>query len=78
MYFIQDGNSFDLYGTLKDKNAVMTVVMKKAPPGHCSRCREDDVLLVLDSTNDRILHFLKTGNQKKMELPAVCVYTILH
>ncbi|XP_076071502.1 translation initiation factor eIF2B subunit epsilon-like isoform X3 [Mytilus galloprovincialis] len=53
----------------KDKNAVMTVIMKKAPPGHCSRCREDDSLVAIDSTNDRILHYLKTGNQKKLQLP---------
>lgn len=53
----------------KDKHAVMTVVMKKATPGHCSRCREDDVLLAIDSSNSRILHYLKTGNQKKLELP---------
>jgi hypothetical protein len=55
----------------------MTVVMKKAPPGHCSRCREDDVLLAIDSSNSRILHYLKTGNQKKLELPVVCVLILL-
>lgn len=55
----------------------MTMITKAGPPGHCSRCREDDLLLAIDSTDNRILHFLKTGNQKKFEIPVVSEIIVL-
>ena len=35
----------------------MTLVMKEVPPGHRSRCREDQVVLAVENKGDRVLSY---------------------
>ncbi|OWF44225.1 translation initiation factor eIF-2B subunit epsilon-like [Mizuhopecten yessoensis] len=53
----------------KDKNTVMTMVMKKAPPTHCTRCREDDIVMAVEQPSSRILHYQKLAYQTKVDIP---------
>ncbi|XP_069129392.1 translation initiation factor eIF2B subunit epsilon-like [Argopecten irradians] len=53
----------------KDKNTVMTMVMKKTPPTHCTRCREDDLVLVIEQPSSRVLHYQKLAYQTKVDIP---------
>uniref|UniRef100_H2ZHD7 W2 domain-containing protein n=1 Tax=Ciona savignyi TaxID=51511 RepID=H2ZHD7_CIOSA len=55
----------------KDKNApLMTLVLRTSSPTHRSRTAEDDIVLALDQSTNRVLHyhrFLKT--QSKVNFP---------
>ncbi|XP_072297127.1 translation initiation factor eIF2B subunit epsilon [Eucyclogobius newberryi] len=54
----------------KDKNiSVMTMVFKESSPGHRSRCDEDDIIVAMDSKNQRVLHYQKTQGLKKLQFP---------
>lgn len=58
-----------------DKNiSVMTMIMKESPPGHRSRCEEDDVIVAVDSKSRRIFHYQKTQGLKKFHFPLVIFY----
>ncbi|KAJ8297595.1 hypothetical protein KUTeg_024126 [Tegillarca granosa] len=53
----------------KDKNSLMTMVFKKAPPGHHTRCKEEEVVMAVENTTNRVVHYRKIGNQKRLEFP---------
>eukprot|EP01117_Protostelium_nocturnum_P008341 TRINITY_DN2977_c0_g2_i2.p1 TRINITY_DN2977_c0_g2~~TRINITY_DN2977_c0_g2_i2.p1 ORF type:complete len:549 (-),score=154.99 TRINITY_DN2977_c0_g2_i2:534-2180(-) len=41
----------------KDKNAIMTTILKKAPPTHRTRSFQDDVMVAIDKSSGRLLYF---------------------
>ncbi|XP_014668054.1 PREDICTED: translation initiation factor eIF-2B subunit epsilon-like [Priapulus caudatus] len=54
----------------KEKFCIMTMVMKRALPGHRSRCGETDPVLAIDVDGGRILHYQNTqGAGKRLEFP---------
>ncbi|XP_071088301.1 translation initiation factor eIF2B subunit epsilon-like isoform X1 [Haliotis cracherodii] len=53
----------------KDKSSVMTLVCKKAPPGHRTRCSEDEILVAVESDTNRVLHYQKAYQQNKFHIP---------
>nr|AAB17690.1 eIF-2Be [Rattus norvegicus]AAB17691.1 initiation factor-2Be [Rattus norvegicus] len=53
-----------------EKNvSVMTMVFKESSPSHPTRCHEDNVVLAVDSTTNRILHFQKTQGLRHFSFP---------
>lgn len=52
-----------------DKMAIMTVVYKQASPNHRTRSSEDDILVVMDASNDRLVHYEKTMKKRHMTVP---------
>jgi translation initiation factor eIF-2B subunit epsilon len=62
----------------QDKGAVMTVVYKEAGHGHCSRCVEDEAVLAVDSSTDRVLvhHKMKIGT-KRINIPLVLLVYVI-
>lgn len=52
-----------------DKMAIMTVVYKQASPNHRTRSSEDDILIVMDVSNDRLVHYEKTMKKRHMTVP---------
>ena len=52
-----------------DKMAIMTVVYKQASPNHRTRSSEDDILVVVDVSNDRLVHYEKTMKKRHMTVP---------
>ncbi len=53
----------------KDKMTVMTNVYKRAHPGHRTRSNEDDVLVVTNSSTERVVYCEKPGKSSKMNIP---------
>lgn len=47
----------------------MTMVFKESSPSHPTRCHEDNVVLAVDSTTNRILHFQKTQGLRHFSFP---------
>ena len=56
---------------LKDKQVMMTMLFKKAPPLHMIRQQQDDIILAVKSADSRLLRYDKPGNKKKFKLPLV-------
>ncbi|XP_030430858.1 translation initiation factor eIF-2B subunit epsilon [Gopherus evgoodei] len=53
-----------------DKNvSVMTMIFKESSPGHRARCQEDDIILAMDSTTNRVLHYQRTQELKCFRFP---------
>ncbi|XP_048720064.2 translation initiation factor eIF2B subunit epsilon [Caretta caretta] len=53
-----------------DKNvSVMTMIFKESSPGHRARCQEDDIILAMDSTTNRVLHYQRTQELKRFRFP---------
>ncbi|KAK3597090.1 hypothetical protein CHS0354_021193 [Potamilus streckersoni] len=52
-----------------DKSSIMTQVFTKAPPTHASRCREDDLVVAIDSKTSQIIHYQKVDPDKNLEFP---------
>ncbi|XP_032887652.1 translation initiation factor eIF-2B subunit epsilon [Amblyraja radiata] len=53
-----------------EKNvSVMTMIFKQAPPGHRTRCQEDDVITAVNSKTSRLLHYQKANRLKKFRFP---------
>jgi len=52
----------------------MTMLLKKSPPGHNSRCHEDDIVMVVENDTSRVLHYQKTGAAKRFDIPVVRVF----
>ncbi|XP_029471676.1 translation initiation factor eIF-2B subunit epsilon [Rhinatrema bivittatum] len=53
-----------------EKNvSVMTMVFKESSPGHRARCQEDDVIVAMDSSTQRVLHYQKTEGLKRFRFP---------
>lgn len=55
-----------------EKNvSVMTMIFKESSPSHPTRCHEDNVVVAVDSTTNRILHFQKTQGLRRFSFPLV-------
>ncbi|MBN3295568.1 EI2BE factor, partial [Amia calva] len=53
-----------------EKNiSVMTMIFKESSPGHRSRCKEDDVIVAVDSKSNQVLHYQKTYGLQKLQFP---------
>lgn len=52
-----------------DKSAVMTMVLRQSPPGHKTRCLEEDVILAIDNTTKNVIHYQKVQGQEEVEFP---------
>ncbi|KAK3099169.1 hypothetical protein FSP39_000456 [Pinctada imbricata] len=53
----------------RGNNAVMTMVYKSCPPRHRTRCQEDDVVMALETSTNRVLHYQKVADHRKFVLP---------
>ncbi len=59
-----------------DKNiSVMTMIFKESPPGHKTRCEDDDIIVAMDSKSKRILHYQRAQALKKLHFPMVRYFT---
>ncbi len=55
-----------------DKNiSVMTMIFKESPPGHKTRCEDDDIIVAMDSKSKRILHYQRAQALKRLHFPMV-------
>lgn len=54
----------------------MTMVFRQVPPGHASRCLEDDVIVAVDNHTKNVIHYQKVAdsNTKKFEFPVVRLF----
>ncbi|KAK2538417.1 Eif2b5 [Columba guinea] len=53
-----------------EKNvSVMTMIFKESSPGHHARCKEDDIVIAMDSATNRILHYQRTQGLKRFRFP---------
>ena len=53
----------------KDKMAVMTCIYKEAKPNHPTRSAEDDIFIVTNTSDGRLLHCEKPKAKKKLAVP---------
>lgn len=59
-----------------EKNvSVMTMIFKESSPGHHARCKEDDIVIAMDSATNRVLHYQRTQGLKRFRFPMVCLET---
>jgi len=51
----------------------MTMVFRQVPPGHASRCPDDDVILAVDNITKNVIHFQRVAESasKGFEFPVV-------
>ncbi|GAB1598439.1 translation initiation factor eIF-2B subunit epsilon-like isoform X1 [Argonauta hians] len=54
-----------------NKLAVMTMIMKRAKPGHAARSPDDDFVISVDSTSQRVRHYQKINNNINISTCAV-------
>jgi len=55
-----------------EKNvSVMTMIFKESSPGHHARCKEDDIVIAMDSATKRVLHYQRTQGLKRFRFPMV-------
>lgn len=55
-----------------EKNvSVMTMIFKESSPGHHARCKEDDIIIAMDSATNRVLHYQRTQGLKRFRFPMV-------
>uniref|UniRef100_A0A8C4PPP4 Translation initiation factor eIF2B subunit epsilon n=1 Tax=Equus asinus asinus TaxID=83772 RepID=A0A8C4PPP4_EQUAS len=53
-----------------EKNvSVMTMIFKESSPSHPTRCQEDNVVVAVDSSTNRVLHFQKTQGLRRFSFP---------
>uniref|UniRef100_A0A673L0H2 Translation initiation factor eIF2B subunit epsilon n=1 Tax=Sinocyclocheilus rhinocerous TaxID=307959 RepID=A0A673L0H2_9TELE len=53
-----------------DKNvSVMTMIFKESPPGHKTRCEDDDIIIAMDGKSKRILHYQRAQALKRLHFP---------
>uniref|UniRef100_A0A8C1JM93 Translation initiation factor eIF2B subunit epsilon n=1 Tax=Cyprinus carpio TaxID=7962 RepID=A0A8C1JM93_CYPCA len=53
-----------------EKNvSVMTMIFKESPPGHKTRCEDDDIIVAMDGKSKRILHYQRAQALKKLHFP---------
>uniref|UniRef100_A0A672T0Q0 Translation initiation factor eIF2B subunit epsilon n=1 Tax=Sinocyclocheilus grahami TaxID=75366 RepID=A0A672T0Q0_SINGR len=53
-----------------EKNiSVMTMIFKESPPGHKTRCEDDDIIVAMDSKSKRILHYQRAQALKRLHFP---------
>jgi translation initiation factor eIF-2B subunit epsilon len=55
----------------KDKGCVMTTVFRRAEPYHKIRSIEDELVTVVDSETNKILHFERVYNNRRLQIPLV-------
>lgn len=59
-----------------EKNvSVMTMIFKESSPGHHARCKEDDIVIAMDSATNRVLHYQRTQGLKRFRFPMVRLET---
>ena len=56
-----------------DKKIIMTHIFKQAQFGHRSRSLDDELVLAINPATERLLHYQKTSNLKKLSFPLVLV-----
>ena len=56
---------------LKEKSPIMTMVFKQAPPGHRTRCPEEDVVVAVEKQTNRIVSYQKVKQQTRFHFPLV-------
>lgn len=55
-----------------EKNvSVMTMIFKESSPHHHARCKEDDIVIAMDSATNRVLHYQRTQGLKRFRFPMV-------
>ncbi|CAG2161273.1 unnamed protein product [Oppiella nova] len=54
---------------LKDKGCVMTTVFRRAKPHHRIRSMEDEFVTLVDSDTQKILHFERVLNNRRLQIP---------
>ena len=47
------------------------MVLRQSPPGHKTRCLEEDVILAIDNTTKNVIHYQKVQGQEEVEFPVV-------
>ena len=52
----------------EDKHNIMTIVMKKATPSHRTRSLDDELVVVLDEQNNRIMYFDDSQEQRSVSI----------
>ena len=59
-----------------DKDAILTKVMKRCPPGHRIMSPDDMSLYALNKTTGQILYHRRVKGVSKMKLPTVRLWVI--
>ncbi|ELU00049.1 hypothetical protein CAPTEDRAFT_153443 [Capitella teleta] len=54
---------------LKEKTPVMTMLYRKAPPGHRTRCKEDDLVIAVQPSNAQLLFHQRASQGNALQLP---------
>lgn len=49
----------------------MTMIFKESSPHHHARCKEDDIVIAMDSATNRVLHYQRTQGLKRFRFPMV-------
>jgi len=49
----------------------MTLVLRKSSPNHRLRSPEDDIVIAADPATNRVLHYQRISNERKVHLPMV-------
>lgn len=62
---------FRLRRKMEKNVSVMTMIFKKSSPGHHARCKEDDIVIAMDSATNRVLHYQRTQGLKRFRFPMV-------
>lgn len=55
----------------KDKGCVMTTVFRRAKPYHKIRSLEDELVTIVDSETNKVLHFERVYNNRRLQIPLV-------
>ncbi|XP_052280601.1 translation initiation factor eIF-2B subunit epsilon-like [Dreissena polymorpha] len=55
----------------KDKSAIMTMVFREVPPGHATRCPQDDIVLAVDNETQNVIHYQRIADSdtKHLQFP---------
>lgn len=62
---------FRLRRKMEKNISVMTMIFKESSPGHHARCKEDDIIIAMDSATNRVLHYQRTQGLKRFHFPMV-------
>lgn len=58
---------------MEDRNASMTMVYKKAAPCHPGRTLDEEVFVVTNGDDNRVIHHQK-AHSTKLNVPLVCLW----
>lgn len=56
-----------------EKSSIMTMILRQSPPGHKTRCLEEDVVLAIDNATKNVIHYQKVQDLEEFEFPLVCI-----